>query len=1026
MMAQIVSQSKEVRFAVVMYGGVSLAIYINGVAQELYNLVRATATKELNNNTKTYLFPDEDLKGASKVYRRLGEKLNTRFVVDILSGTSAGGINAIFLAKSLANGETFETLKDLWISEGDIGVLINDHASEDGLDGLKVNVEPTSLLNSQRMLFKLLWALDIMKPDRSSTSNEFAAYSHSPFVDELDLFVTATDIRGLIQPINLAVGTTYEHCYKNVFRFRYATADAAGGEDTNSFNPANNPFLAFAARCTSSFPFAFEPMRLDDVNAVVNTRTFKKKYSYDPNLWKGFYKKYAYSDGDFATRSFGDGGYLDNKPFTYATECLLRRKTEFPVDRKLIYIEPSPEHLIAKDEDIRPDAIQNVVAALLTLPRYETIREDLQQVMDRNKMIHQVGSIMKQVQHVSRAALSKDVGKWQMKGSKWANLYLDNNVIKWYGPGYAAYHQLRVASVLDDLGSGLARAMGWEENSNRAHIFRQRTLEGWRNTYYRTDPHADDKRKSENELLFRLDTRWRIRRLQFMQSLINDLLAGLSGDASDVVQTRVRNIIQDSQGDPAEWPFEDDIETQSTYHQALLWIKSRFNDAYVDLRAKGRKIRARNLASSPKWDSADVNFQAYKKHLIALKDVLESKAEDKKVFSSLESLTQSISSSAVKPKVKGVVRTMHGTNSYMCKVALGMKPAPAKVKFTTKPEHILKTLQTCLSYYYNRYEYYDMLTFPLFYGSNVGESDVVEVVRISPDDAPSLKPGSEKLVGTKLGNFGAFFVREWRENDMLWGRLDGAECLINSLLPGEENANARDTLIDEAHQAILKETFLGVDQEELFKALQSTNMNKTDEVKKALTRALGDENQVKEHFINNYKVSAAFPPETTLDISSRASLVTGKLLSSLSSKYPALASPAGTLARLGQIFTGLVQVALPKSLPHLLFSYWIWLLYLLELLLALGGKPLGLPDVAQLGGMALGITVAAHLAVLILQAALKNHLPSLKFLHRIITSMLILGAMTVVILSYLGFVHLGIFQAPTGIVGSWIGALQGQ
>jgi hypothetical protein len=33
----------EVRFAVVMYGGVSLAIYINGVAQELLNMVRATA-----------------------------------------------------------------------------------------------------------------------------------------------------------------------------------------------------------------------------------------------------------------------------------------------------------------------------------------------------------------------------------------------------------------------------------------------------------------------------------------------------------------------------------------------------------------------------------------------------------------------------------------------------------------------------------------------------------------------------------------------------------------------------------------------------------------------------------------------------------------------------------------------------------------------------------------------------------------------------------------------------------------------
>jgi hypothetical protein len=34
---------KEIRFAVVMYGGVSLAIYINGVAQELLKMVRATA-----------------------------------------------------------------------------------------------------------------------------------------------------------------------------------------------------------------------------------------------------------------------------------------------------------------------------------------------------------------------------------------------------------------------------------------------------------------------------------------------------------------------------------------------------------------------------------------------------------------------------------------------------------------------------------------------------------------------------------------------------------------------------------------------------------------------------------------------------------------------------------------------------------------------------------------------------------------------------------------------------------------------
>ena len=40
--------TREVRFAVVMYGGVSLAIYINGITQELFHLVRATAGRGIN------------------------------------------------------------------------------------------------------------------------------------------------------------------------------------------------------------------------------------------------------------------------------------------------------------------------------------------------------------------------------------------------------------------------------------------------------------------------------------------------------------------------------------------------------------------------------------------------------------------------------------------------------------------------------------------------------------------------------------------------------------------------------------------------------------------------------------------------------------------------------------------------------------------------------------------------------------------------------------------------------------------
>src|SRR5207302_356796 len=108
---------REVRFAVVMYGGVSLAIYINGVAQELLNMVRATATlpteasEDKDDQEWEPLIKDKSqLSGAMGVYRKLGQYLGvskengrdeslrqktiseaapikTRIVVDVISGT---------------------------------------------------------------------------------------------------------------------------------------------------------------------------------------------------------------------------------------------------------------------------------------------------------------------------------------------------------------------------------------------------------------------------------------------------------------------------------------------------------------------------------------------------------------------------------------------------------------------------------------------------------------------------------------------------------------------------------------------------------------------------------------------------------------------------------------------------------------------------------------------------------------------------------------------------------------------------
>ena len=60
-LAPVIDPAKEVRLAVVLYGGVSLAIYINGVAQELLHLVRATAADPASpDGTRRARFKDYD------------------------------------------------------------------------------------------------------------------------------------------------------------------------------------------------------------------------------------------------------------------------------------------------------------------------------------------------------------------------------------------------------------------------------------------------------------------------------------------------------------------------------------------------------------------------------------------------------------------------------------------------------------------------------------------------------------------------------------------------------------------------------------------------------------------------------------------------------------------------------------------------------------------------------------------------------------------------------------------------------
>jgi hypothetical protein len=100
--------------------------------------------------------------------------------------------------------------------------------------------------------------------------------------------------------------------------------------------------------------------------------------------------------------------------------------------------------------------------------------------------------------------------------------------------------------------------------------------------------------------------------------------------------------------------------------------------------------------------------------------------------------------------------------------------------------------------YFDRFELYDQLTFPVFYEASMGETEVCEVFRISPRDATGETRG--KLAGATFFHFGAFLSRFWRENDLKWGRLDGAERIIRAVLPAD--SPDAEMLVREARLAI--------------------------------------------------------------------------------------------------------------------------------------------------------------------------------------------------------------------------------
>lgn len=1099
------SPKSEVRFAVVMYGGVSLAIYMNGIAQELLRMVRATATQSEDNLP---LIDYRDLDSVEIVYRKLAychagrldadaersllesnAPLTRKFTIDIISGTSAGGINGIFLAKALANGQKIDELKNLWIREGDVNLLLNDKNSVKKT-GLHLSKEPASLFNSQRMYQKLLTAFTTMEKPAEGDRGAGEA-KKTPYVSEIDLFVTATDILGLTLPIKLADATVYERKHRTVFRFS-ASGSFNGQLSWNDFDASNNPMLAFAARCTSSFPFAFEPMRLCDIDEVLDTLKYGDDSYADNSRWKRFFKNYpdAAPGGTvhYMNRPFGDGGYLDNKPFTYALETIAGRSADYPIDRKLFYIEPVPGHPeLEAEKDGKPNAIENSLDALLKLPRYETIREDLEKVFERNRLMERIDSMIKNLERdktqtnwVPAYAENKIYQKWEASGSKgdeplwakpnlsdkeWGQLDLaDMNLRR--GPGYVAYHRLEIAVVTDDFGRLLTRVAGFDEDSDNFLVFRY-LVRAWRELAYTEYRKSGDTRQTLNAFLHAFDLTFPMRRLKFLQRQIDRLYLSdqeaVSGEVSEWFERDIPNTgINGAMPPAAEWIGH--------FREALLGIKQLVNARLAILTQAGRALRSRfvpgagsQLQPSPLYELVG-QLAAQLSGSVEITG-MQTGASQKEGAANQGTSRESERENPFLPVIDYFLNTSGELRSDggSCREAderdgeekarLFLKKYPELFEIFNRIGVIIenvmkqaieasdnacrdallpcnntesagfgeKAAQSMIWSYYRKYSDFDMIIFPVTYGTGAGEGGLIDVARISPEDAMLLINERDsrlrKLAGTSLGNFGAFMEKRWRQNDIMWGQLDGSERIITELMP---DRNAARGFIGEAHAAIVLETIAQMGKEESYDLLAEPFMRPDngrpdpeslsaftgrlrkhagDELRTKLDEAI-DDRALRDHYLRKFSANKALEPESALRNAARATTITGKMLSGISEQYDLQGKKyVSLITNAGRFFLWLVEAATPRSFSNLIIRHWMHLLYLFEVVVFIGGYLFVNESVQRFALTAAALTLGIHASLSWLNSLIR-------FRKRLNYLFGTLGIALVILLLVSGFVFL--------------------
>jgi len=1065
--------TQEVRIASVMYGGVSLAIYMNGITQELLRVVRATAPAPAPGSNKRTaadwhlrrdadaLLADKDLDSTESVYRTLGRSLyhgraagaslsltgpiRTRVVIDLLAGTSAGGINSVYLAKAIVNNQNLNELKQMWMDEADIDTLLNDGGSDPA--SFPPGPQTTSLLNSTRMyglLYRAFENMDVKQPVGSALA------------DEVDLFVTTTDLDGVATPIQLADRMIEERINKASFHFVYGPGRPG---NPNDFTETYNPMLAFASRATSSFPVAFEPLTLEHIDRRLPGLSLA--IAQDPNhpLRKFFSQFEVNNPGlSFVRRPLADGGYLNNKPFSFVVDQITLRTSTVPVSRKLLFLDPFPE-LNSQVRQTKQNIgfVENALDAASTLPRYQTIREDIERLNDYNRGVHAAQSLAREIEDESPNLVHESAAPSQQEAYPKRTL---EDLARQFGRCYRTYHSLRVSAVTTELATLVTRLLGQNERSDNVLAIRM-LIHAWRKENYSAD--GKDGKALETSFLCQYDIGFRFRRAQYVRGRIDALLSALQGTDTGPESALHRLLLTAL---PANDATAAATRLRHAKDEAIGELyRLRDQNEFVRWKLASEVERIRMGAARGGLDEvADLRRNALRQSLEATQLTADdlgwilTPVQDDECQHRADILYKTGNRQVFDNGPRPAYSSRPGTPSGARAVKENIEQAAKLLgewydqilgslsnSFTAqihRAEHFTQSIAGIVNEYvwihYQYFDYRDMQVFTVMQDQLAGEGSPVEIYRVSPLDAMLLRTnsdpkGEDKLAGAKLFAFGAFLSEDWRSNDMMWGRLDGAERIIGALLPDECDGCLRRQLCEQAFQIIIDEEFTpgkcadfirplmdylrkridpaGKTADQFLKEAMRDSQDNCPEVIRQMLQSISASSDRLAVFRAYYVKPADPPVKQSLDHLRRAIRIFGDMLKELDGGNGPYTTVGGSMARFGAALTRFAEFCVPKSLPNVFFGYALQLLYAIALVLIVAGA-IFYQEVETAGWVVLGVTAAANIAAWIVSKWLFRRKTGRKIAGAVAVMALLLAAIGALLVRFECQLPAGAWKAP--------------